>query len=255
MKRKSSVPKMDPSSKFVVVERRNATKIFKLKLDDTTPRVLIEPSHWQLKNQPNGKNGFYLEISVEEFTNDYLDWMYYKILKNELDMKLVFELFPNTKEWTESAAMEFHARPYMSPNTQIIVVADGTSPRTAYLFGALHSAHSIYSVDPLMKTNWIKHPILQNLKITPVAELIEDFLMHHEAKVEQVLIIAPHSHAPLSQIVSKFKTTQKLVIIAMPCCFEQVLTKEEQSNHGLKLCMDEYDFNVHSEKNKIQIWA
>ncbi len=48
---------------------------------------------------------------------------------------------------------------------------------------------------------------------------------------------------------------KKVTLLALPCCCEQTLTEQELIEHNLKLVMDAHDWNVHSEKNRILIWA
>lgn len=257
--KKSGIPRRDLKNEFVKIKKVNGARKISLKINYKTPPVIIEPSHWQVKTQGNEKDGFQTEVYFEEQKDEYLEWMYNKIKTNIFDFKLILELFPNIKEWTESAAMEFHARKFIQENnTSIIVVADGTTPRAGYLFGALYpKLKEIYSIDPLMKQIYVDdHKQMQSLKIIPLASTIETFLEKERLAFENLIVICPHSHVPLNSIVTPlFEKYINLTIITMECCFDQTLTKEEQTKFSIVKVFEEYDFNVHSEANNIKIWT
>ncbi len=258
---KSAIPRKDSKNEFVKIVKEHGARKISLKISHKTPPVLVEPSSWQIKTIGNDKDGFHVNIYFEEYKNDYLDWMFYKMKSNQLNSLMVFEFFPNIKEWSESAAMEFHAREYLlsAVTTTVIVVADGTTPRTAYLFGALHKEKllKIYSIDPLMKSCYKNDVRLNDLKISAIDCMIEDFLIKEEkSNYENLIIICPHSHVPLTNILTPlFGKYKKLSIIAMECCVEQTISQEQKLKFLLELKFDEHDFNVHSEANRIQIWS
>ncbi len=249
--KKSGIPRLDISKRFIKFDKVSGAKVIKMKIGSDTPPLLVEPSKWQLKTQ--GKTSFDVELTIDDQYQDiYLNWF---LFSSEIPFEKTRLLFPNVKEITESAAMYKRVSKYMKSSSNVIVIADGATPRTGYLFAVLRSAHHVFSIDPLMKDEWVDYAFKEALTVCKSS--IEDwFDVNFTAlsKDQQIIVVCPHSHVLLSVIASRLVGFE-VVIIALPCCFDQSLSVEEQSLLGITLQEDDFDLNVHTEKNNVKIWA
>lgn len=188
-------------------------------------------------------------VAVKKPTMRYFD----ELLRCKCAADLLeFELFPNSKEVTESFAAHRAARLITAkwcrldnPEMCVIAVGDGGTPRTAATF-ALRSKWDCHSVDPLLghKTRW---------------ERIERLHLHR-CKVEEcdpaaigkhsfTLLCCVHSHANFEAAVrlARKVTTQHLAAIVMPCCVVQELNGQPPDEVYA-------DWGVWSPKREIRLW-
>jgi len=160
-------------------------------------------------------------------------------------------LFPRKhlfKELSESYAafnaVEKHL-PHLNrkdPNVAVIVIGDGTRPRTAALFAYL-TRWTAYSTDPRMKPGYYGERIVTNT-------MKHEDAVYHIGDATKILVVAVHSHGPLSlahrQIDSNLPL-KSLSVVSMPCCYDQWYGKFPAS-------VQYEDPLVWSPKNKITIW-
>lgn len=157
-------------------------------------------------------------------------------LSKATDM-LSIGLFPNFKEVTESFGCYDAIRRRLrnqvdlgDPNVLLVSVGDGSTPRTAATF-AMRSSWNCFSVDPNMGPRFIGNQE-ERLKLsggkpvgierlTVLNRKIEDCLGCFPI-VDQAVIVACHSHAPLDAAVSLIRAKQ-ISVVALPCCVPQEL--------------------------------
>lgn len=163
---------------------------------------------------------------------------------------LEMKLFPNIKEVAESMSMFYCVESLLmnwdeyirdnrrNQNINVVVVGDGHRPRTGALF-AYSTKWNVVSIDPEMKS--VDYPI-QRLKCYDCK--VED-VPDIDFGDEPLIIIYPHSHAPVQVGWDKFQSTRKW-LIKMECC-----TKD-------KLDLPYYAFrdtNAITAANQIFIWC
>lgn len=166
------------------------------------------------------------------------------------------------KEVTESFAMWRAAVDILKldpkGNTTVIVIGDGTRPRTAAVFSHLTQWDCV-SVDPLMDLNWFTEYEKQREKIgCPLVRLVPyrrkamDFEV--DCETARCLLVLPHSHASLTEALTSPINYSQLDVIAMPCCKnieQKYLEKKFALEHNLFTYVDT---NVWSPKNTVHIW-
>ena len=180
-------------------------------------------------------------------------------LKCSADL-LIWKLFPNAKEITESMSVyNAYRRHFMiqmdlqDEKNMCICVGDGCTPRTGAIF-ATRSKWAVCSVDPRLR--------LQNNYILELHHKIKRLWLYKEKiektswcldKINNILVVAVHSHASLKLTVETLKaeihglsTNKKLNIISLPCCVPDDL--------GIKPDRSYVDMGIHSEKRVINIY-
>jgi len=121
----------------------------------------------------------------------------------------------------------------VAARTVILVVGDGTTPRTGALLACTIKQSNVISVDPILKEKWTQscEPFqrLEASKST-IEEWIKNQKKNHVGRwqsVEQVFIVAVHSHAKpasfLSEAMNLFPKAD-VHFITMPCCVPQDLS-------------------------------
>lgn len=166
---------------------------------------------------------------------------------------VALKVFPNSKEVTESFAAfravakglcYDHTVELSDPETLVICVGDGSTPRTAATF-AFRSRWTAWSVDP--RANWTpKGPVLERIKSfrCRIEDLVED-----NSKFKQTIVVAVHSHAVLDVAVKHLQQTGHNVVaaIALPCCVPQTL-------FGIEPTISYEDWGIWSPKRTVLIW-
>jgi hypothetical protein len=155
-------------------------------------------------------------------------------------------LFPNMKEITESFGAYNAVRKYLNkdfafkdPNVTVIVVGDGSTPRTAATF-AFRSNWRCISIDPLMND---ARPWSQKInRLNVIKARVED-VQFDETWGSKIIIVAVHAHLDLMECI-KFKPS---AVIAIPCCVPLEWFTVRPSK--------EYrDYGILSPENKVKIW-
>lgn len=158
----------------------------------------------------------------------------------------------SAKEITESLAMQdaairFHKYPF--EETTVIVVGDGSLPRTGAIFAYTTKAN-VTSVDPeLNNAKWETHKLQQAAMGYPIQrlEVIKNYIENLEFDLadKHCIVVWPHSHADMNHTRITAKTRMD---IAMPCC-QRIPDNWEARPH-----ISYRDFCVSSPKNKVYIW-
>lgn len=177
--------------------------------------------------------------SVQPGTLRYLNEFF--AMKAARDM-MALKLFPNLKEVTESfgayaAVRDLRGFPLGDPSVTVVVVGDGTTPRTAATF-AFRSAWTCYGIDPRM--SWVSVPSME--RCYAVRSRIEDWHLTCEGPA---IIVAVHSHADLPASVAAVEAPLK-VVVAIPCCVDLSLDREPD--------IEFEDKGIWSPKNVVKIW-
>lgn len=154
---------------------------------------------------------------------------------------LSLNVWPDAKEVSESLGAYAAVRRYLPDlllsdrTVTVIVVGDGSTPRTAATF-ALRSAWQCHSVDPTLartQGGWWKPtggPI-DRLHINPCRVEDARFVCDGPA-----IIVAVHSHATLPAALASV-VAPRVAVVAMPCCVPQVIDGQEPDviyeDHGI----------------------
>lgn len=151
---------------------------------------------------------------------------------------LIWKLFPNTKEITETFSAYAAARRFLiadyardDPSVVLVAVGDGSTPRTAAMF-ALMTKWTCISVDPNLNPakDWTA---IKRLEVQPVK--VEESSLAVEGR--KVLIAAVHSHAGLPESVAACAGAERVAVVAIPCCVKLELPAppdhEYEDEHNL----------------------
>lgn len=128
------------------------------------------------------------------------------------------KIYPNIKEITEAvgifAAYQKYVLPFIKDTRecQVICIGDGKTPRVAALFACL-TKHDCFSIDPTISTS--RYTIE---RLTVIIRKIEDVALPKYNVDGEVILIFPHSHAPVKDTWERFNFSRKF-LINMPCCF------------------------------------
>jgi len=153
---------------------------------------------------------------------------------------LLMNLFPNTKEITESMAAYDAVRKYCpdytlgDPGVTVAVIGDGASPRTGAIF-AYRSKWRVLSIDPQLHNKPIWSKIA---RLSSYPEKVQDVALTAD------IAVLVHAHVILDSIAH----LNPSIIVAMPCCVNQ--------DYFLRIKPDIIftDWGVHSPKRTINIW-
>ncbi len=157
-------------------------------------------------------------------------------------------LFPTkaaAKELTETCGAFNAARnhvPWVNPrdvNTHVVVVGDGSTPRTAALF-ALRTRWVCHSVDPALR---VRDYGIQRLHMYPGRA--EETVIG-DAKGD-VVLVALHSHATFEAALATVPNAQRVAYVCIPCCVPQALASWGPD----ELYTDE---GILSPDNRVFIW-
>jgi len=186
----------------------------------------------------------HMAVLIKQKSSRYFD----DLLKSTCGPDLLaLSLFPNAKEITESFAL-YHAyhkflRKTVSDQTQVVVIGDGSTPRTAALF-AFKTKHVCSSIDPGLRedTNWDGIDNLYTYKMPLRGYCFPRGIPSH------TIIILPHSHVPHAELTSFLKMLRRWDCISMACCVEN--EGVFQSSPDIEYA----DWGVWSPHRMIKIW-
>lgn len=182
--------------------------------------------------------------NVRMYRGDYL----HEFLRTKCSADFIaWNLFPDLKEICESFGLYravMQNIPYLDPsdpNVTVIVVGDGSTPRTAATF-ACRTAWDCHSVDPELsrKQHWdkIQRLTVYRSKIQDLKFLLPE---HHK-----VLAIFPHSHVKVGESLKSF-FCKELTVVALPCCTPLYLSGRDPD-------IEFDDENMNTEKCHVKIY-
>lgn len=163
---------------------------------------------------------------------------------NSAEKMLRYKLYPNAKEITEAfAAFDATTRlpagyEWNNPEVTAYCVGDGVRPRAAMMF-ALRTAWTTYSIDPRLSP--IHYPIQ---RLTLIRKRVEEVVL---VCADRVLIVAVHSHAPLTAAINRLGGSYHTAVIAIPCCIDQSYPPQPP-DHRYR------DEAISSPMNEVLVW-
>ena len=192
-------------------------------------------------------NGNTVTMHMPKIELKYLDWF----LTN-----LVFRfdrgvtLFPNVKEQSESVAAMFATRKHVKDHDKcfVIVVADGSTPRTGYLMAPY--AKQVISVDPAIHERWTVANDVMPSNLIAVKATIQDFLTKclPPPPDTPIVIVAVHAHVELDAYLPRMRE-HVTTVIAIPCCVPQHTAVD-----NFKTIASEDDYGIMSPCRRILVW-
>jgi len=142
---------------------------------------------------------------------------------------LKLRYFPNAKEITESFGAYNAVRTHLQniyafddPEVRVVVVGDGTKPRTGATF-AFRSNWTVYSIDPNLFKNKLQEGEFLHFpdsvkrlsayrskieKLEYINTYLKDEILYN-IQDKKLIIVCVHSHAKLSDCITKLKTRKK----------------------------------------------
>ena len=185
-----------------------------------------------------------ITVQIKRPSRRYLDEMFR--LKCMADL-LAWGVYPNAKEFTESAAAYEAVKREWGPESfgedvVVLCVGDGSTPRTAALFACRTKWLSV-SVDPQLSWSPLESKISRLLCLRHKVEALNtDECLSHVCGRELV-VVAVHSHANLEN-VARFRPK---LVVAIPCCVPQTYQGRPPDR--------EYDdWGIHSPCRTVKIW-
>lgn len=158
---------------------------------------------------------------------------------------LALKLFPNLKEITESFGLYEAVKKYFPStpdSTQVIVVGDGSTPRTAATF-AFRSKWNCFSIDPVLRN----YPWSESIKrLACFKARIEDTKLDFSQLIGPIIVVMPHSHVAIKTVLKHIKHSN-ISVVAMECCMPLGI-KETKPDISYT------DKEILSPHNKISIW-
>lgn len=164
---------------------------------------------------------------------------------------LSLELFPNTKEITESFGMYHNVVSAMGDkfytNDYIIVsVGDGSTPRTGATF-AFKSKHEVHSIDPAMKTEKVgRYSGVKRLNIHCCNA--QDVSI--DCKGLPVIVVGVHSHATVEQSIAGLSNYSGLYFFGMQCC----VPLKPKDGDKWDMFYENTDWGIYSPERTVQGW-
>jgi hypothetical protein len=184
----------------------------------------------------------------------HIDW-FWRHHQATIGAEKAYQFFPNTKGISESvAAYRWVTYRHQLLGDTVLVVGDGTRPRTGSVFAGDPSHPRVYSVDPLMYPQYYQPGAqLQGFALT-----VEQWLEQHGhllTEVRNLTIVAVHSHAVLHEylptIQALLPATSKVTIVAIPCCVPQQLPVDQD----FTLLHEGLDWGIWSDKRLVKLWT
>jgi len=202
-----------------------------------------------------------VKIIIKKQQSTYIDWFWNLLRTNCVMRDLLIEVFPNTKEQSESVAalLQYrkHSQTAAAHKTGVIVVADGTTPRTGLLF-ALEEARWVLSVDPLMHSRWVESSSGLPSNLRAFNCKIEDANLEilDWENIENLVIVAVHAHVAFECYLHTLISIKKLnvTIIAIPCCIPLHISEPECLNFKLQLVHNDQDYAILSPCRNVFVW-
>lgn len=183
-----------------------------------------------------------LGVGTVKYVNEFMR------LKCSLDLHKL-QVFPNTKEITESFGAYHGAiraiggqQHLRRTDVDVIIAGDGCSPRTGVTF-ALRSAWNIISIDPLMRDQWLKDFGIRRLSV--LRAKVEDMPVRRD---NELIIVLPHSHAPMKEVLKNLKSKKARHIVSIPCCVPDIVKELGYPHESIE------DFGIWSPKRCVHIW-
>ncbi|OQS04560.1 hypothetical protein THRCLA_03216 [Thraustotheca clavata] len=165
-------------------------------------------------------------------------------------------IFPDAKEVSETMGLFNATRRFLDIDTGnpeedgIVVVGDGSTPRSAVMFAYRTKGWMCYSVDPEMRlsteTERVPWEGIQN--VVPIRAKIENIRI----KLRRAIVLLVHAHVTLDQALSAIEADTILGVVTLPCC-NWYGQQEILFNRPPDIVFD--DFSILSDHREVRVWA
>ncbi|OQR90686.1 hypothetical protein ACHHYP_05321 [Achlya hypogyna] len=165
-------------------------------------------------------------------------------------------IFPDAKEVTESMGLFNATRRFLDIDEGdpaadgIVVVGDGSTPRTAVMFAYRTKGWTCYSVDPEMRLSTPGDPVPWEgiQKVVPIRAKIEDIRI----KLRRAIVLLVHAHVTLDQALASIDAESIVGVVTLPCCNwygqQEVLFQRPPD-----IVFD--DFSILSDHRELRLWV
>ncbi|EQC25575.1 hypothetical protein SDRG_16545 [Saprolegnia diclina VS20] len=165
-------------------------------------------------------------------------------------------IFPDAKEVTESMGLFNATRRFLDidegnpAEDGIVVVGDGSTPRTAVMFAYRTKGWTCYSVDPEMRLSTPDAPVPWEgiQQVVPIRAKIEDIRI----KLRRAIVLLVHAHVTLDQALSSIEAESIVGVVTLPCCNwygqQEVLFQRPPD-----IVFD--DFSILSDHRELRLWV
>lgn len=164
---------------------------------------------------------------------------------------LAARLFPNGKEVSESMAAWWAIRHYVVPgrvdersdNVTVVVVGDGTKPRTAALIAHMTKWQCI-SIDPLLPNNGA----FGNIERLAMCKTKVQHARLDLSNSGHVIVVGVHNHATVPEILSGI-LFDSADFVMIPCCVDQQVVGHAYVSSTVRFT----DQAIWSPKNTVEV--
>eukprot|EP00931_Biecheleriopsis_adriatica_P044799 TRINITY_DN25661_c0_g1_i1.p1 TRINITY_DN25661_c0_g1~~TRINITY_DN25661_c0_g1_i1.p1 ORF type:complete len:269 (+),score=36.52 TRINITY_DN25661_c0_g1_i1:350-1156(+) len=174
-----------------------------------------------------------------------------------LSLTCASQLFPNSKELTESMAVLHAVRstPALArrfstgdPSVTCLVIGDGVVPRTAAL-AAFRTSWTCIAVDPLMEVDGSETSWGGINRLTAIRARVQDIPIIDCSKCLLVLV---HAHVGLKDSLSRVLWRDALGVVAIPCCnwYKEILMPDGESP-----VLEQDDPHIVSPHRLVRVWV
>ncbi|ETV68346.1 hypothetical protein H257_15669 [Aphanomyces astaci] len=168
---------------------------------------------------------------------------------------LQLQIFPDAKEISESMGLFNAARRFLDLDDAddsvdgIVVVGDGSTPRTAAMFAYRTKGWTCYSVDPEMRlsTDAERVPWDGIQKVVPIRAKIEDIQIH----LRRAIVVLVHAHVTLDQALASVHADTIVGVVTVPCC-NWYGNQEQLFQRHPDIVYD--DYSILSDHREVRLW-
>ncbi|ETV90763.1 hypothetical protein H310_14501 [Aphanomyces invadans] len=168
---------------------------------------------------------------------------------------LQLQIFPDAKEVSESMGLFNAARRFLDLDGAdesidgIVVVGDGSTPRTAVMFAYRTKGWTCYSVDPEMRLPSDAEPVPWDgiEKVVPIRAKIEDI----QINLRRAIVVLVHAHVTLDQALSSIHAESIVGVLTVPCC-NWYGNQERLLQRHPDIVYD--DFSILSDHREVRVW-
>jgi hypothetical protein len=207
-------------------------------------RSFVDSASTETLNRVNGLLAE-TDASVRAVVRESLHYVGWLLASKCAPDLLALRLYPNVKEWTESAgayhAVQRHLVPHgwdlSDGSIHAVCVGDGCTPRTGGLF-AFRSGWSVHSVDPKIRQRDVYRRV-DRLEVVP--SRVQDWRL----SAERVVVLAVHAHVGLPESLASIEANE-VAVVAIPCC--EPLTLPQPPDIVYR------DHGILSPQNSVRVW-
>jgi hypothetical protein len=205
-------------------------------------------------------NTAHISVKVPLPNLTHLNWFDSRKSAEDIRKTGVFKA-GDLKEVSESVAAYRHATVYVGlgvlndPDTVVLVIGDGISPRTGALF-AFNCRAKVFSIDPIMKMDKFSKIDRLTLVRSTVEEWLSCCPLILAEHPKNIVVIDVHSHAPLRLVMAYLAhlfPKAKAGIISIPCCINA--NSVATTFPGCRLAHFGEDYGIFSAKRIVNVFV